>query len=200
MVVHSENANRTVGVHSCLTNGSAFVTPPLAFVSSSTPPLCSPKYTTNPPKELSKNSPNLGVAHAVNAAMLSFVQRLFSMFPQGGPGFALLLLRISVAATFLMNLANPPGVAFRYLLFACAGLIALSLSIGFLTPFLAVIACASGVANLLIGSHAGNLISVFLILDATALALLGPGAYSLDARLFGRRVMVVPPRKDTNQY
>lgn len=132
--------------------------------------------------------------------MLSFVQRLFSMFPQGGPGLALLLLRISVAATFLVNLANPSSVAPRYLLFACAGLIALALSIGFLTPFLAVIACASSVANLLIGSLPSNLISVLPILDAAALALLGPGAYSLDARLFGRRVMVVPPGKDTNQY
>ena len=131
--------------------------------------------------------------------MLPSVQRLFSMFPQGGPGFALLLLRISVAATFLMNLANRPDLPFRSLLFAGAWLIALCLSIGFLTPFLSVIACVAAAANLLIGFNPGSFIYLFLLLNAAALALLGPGAYSLDARLFGRRVMVVSPRKDTNR-
>jgi len=45
------------------------------------------------------------------------MQRLFSMFPQGAPGFALLLLRISVAMIFLTSIADqslvssvPPGL------------------------------------------------------------------------------------------
>src|ERR1043165_5251580 len=103
------------------------------------------------------------------------------MFPQGGPGVALLLLRISVAAI--------------HLLFVGVLLVFISLSIGFLTPHLSVIACVYAIANMLIGSQPGNLACVFSICDAAALALLGPGAYSVDARLFGRRVMVVPPRK-----
>jgi uncharacterized membrane protein YphA (DoxX/SURF4 family) len=41
--------------------------------------------------------------------------------------------------------------------------------------------------------------AVLVVADAVAIALLGPGAYSLDARLFGRREIFIsheshPPR------
>ena len=121
------------------------------------------------------------------------------MFPQGGPGVALLLLRISVAAILLINAANHPLVSSSRLLFACVVLISLSLIIGFLTPYLSVIACAAAIANLLFGPNAGNLVCVLLVINAAAVALLGPGAYSVDARLFGRRVTVVTPRRDKDR-
>lgn len=111
---------------------------------------------------------------------------------------ALLLLRISVAATSLlcaMNLFDAPS---HPLLFAVVVLMSISLSVGFLTPYLSMIASVSAVANLFIGPYAGKLISIFPILNAVALALLGPGAYAVDAKLFGLRVTVVPPRKDLN--
>lgn len=135
-------------------------------------------------------------------ATLIDVQRLFSMFPQGGPGLALLLLRISVAGIFFVsaiNTANRSGASSINLLWPGVLLISMSLSVGFLTPFLSTIALVFAVANLLIGFGLGNLTYVFPICDAAALALLGPGAYSVDARLFGRRVTVLPSRRNTNR-
>lgn len=118
------------------------------------------------------------------------------MFPHGGPGVGLLLLRLSVAAILIMDAAKCSGASFILLLCVLVVLMSLSLSIGFLTPYLSVIACAAAIVNLLLGLNSDNLFHVFPVINAAALTLLGPGAYSLDARLFGRRVTVVAPRRD----
>jgi len=114
------------------------------------------------------------------------------MFPQGGPGVALLLLRISVVA-FLIILALSYNGSFHRLVLGGVLLISASLLIGFLTPFLCVIGAVLVIANMIINPQASSVICVIAIANAVALALLGPGAYSLDAKLFGRRVTIVRP-------
>ena len=60
------------------------------------------------------------------------------MFPQGGPGAALLLLRVAVALTLVVGTVHHSGSYF--LLFAGGLLVALALIIGYLTPLMSVIA------------------------------------------------------------
>lgn len=118
------------------------------------------------------------------------------MFPTGSPGVALLLLRIALSALLLDGVL--PALAKLGPLWLSFGpwSIAIGLCLGLATPVLTVAAIvveagtwwATGVS--LGAAHA------CAILDAAALGLLGPGGYSLDARLFGRRRIVFPPGDD----
>ena len=122
------------------------------------------------------------------------MQRLFPMFPQGGPGVALLLLRISVVA-FLITVGVHYNDSFYHLILAAILLVSISLLIGFLTPFCCAIAVALVVGKMVINPQAGSVLCVIAVANAIALALLGPGAYSLDSKLFGRRVTTFRPRQ-----
>ena len=120
------------------------------------------------------------------------------MFPQGAPGVALLLLRTSVAAILIANSANFSDWAGR-IFFAGAVLVSIFVIAGFLTPYLSIVAVGISIANFFAAAEPNRLTSVFIICDAVALALLGPGAYSVDSRLFGRRVTVVTPQRHLDQ-
>jgi len=118
------------------------------------------------------------------------------MFPQGAPGTALVLLRSSVIVMFFIILINRFDGSPTHVLFPLAGLlISAFIAMGFLTPIASTLACLSAIAILLIDMRSDTLIVVSLILNSAALGLLGPGAYSLDALLFGRRILFVPPHK-----
>ena len=122
------------------------------------------------------------------------------MFPQGGPGLALVLLRLSIVASFLAIAIRHPVVASNPLILVAVALVSLCLAVGLLTPAIAVVAGAAALVDLVLGPPApgSSACGGVLLLDAAALGLLGPGAYSVDARRFGRRVTVLPAPANTD--
>ena len=74
------------------------------------------------------------------------------------------------------------------------------LLVGYLTPFAGVIAGLFCVGSAFSWFPAPNLelfeaklTAALATVIAVALVCLGPGAFSLDARLFGRREIIIPP-------
>jgi uncharacterized membrane protein YphA (DoxX/SURF4 family) len=126
------------------------------------------------------------------------VQRLFTMFPLGVPGIALLILRVCVAASLHADgTARWSPVTSPSILLVIV-LTTICLILGLLTPFSASL-CA--LLELSTFNRAGGqdiFHLVISVLTAATLAMLGPGAYSIDARIFGRRLLSVPPRHKTH--
>jgi uncharacterized membrane protein YphA (DoxX/SURF4 family) len=126
------------------------------------------------------------------------MQKLFSMFPGGAPGVALLMMRLYLGAALIS--ATIPAVAQQATAFSFLQLLfALAIVIGLTTPIAAALVAIIE-ANSLYGQASPlGVPSLALIVIATALALLGPGAYSIDARLFGRRLIDFGPDADQDQ-
>jgi uncharacterized membrane protein YphA (DoxX/SURF4 family) len=115
----------------------------------------------------------------------------------------LLLLRVALGIGILIQahsgiegLADVPAGAWTAVCVAAAA--AVALLIGFLTPAVALIAFATAVVRLWRSPGPLNLFAsmppaVFIAIVALAVALLGPGAFSLDARMFGLREVIIPP-------
>jgi len=129
----------------------------------------------------------------------------FPMFPDGWPGAGLLLLRLATGAILIAQSAAYLGDkhelgSLGVVLAGGLSAVGFALLIGFLTRFVAFaasIVAIVGVFSWLPGSGFGPLLTQttagLSAVITVAVVCLGPGALSLDARLFGRREIVIPP-------
>lgn len=128
----------------------------------------------------------------------SGVRRLFSTFARGLPGVGLLLLRVaagsSLIARSVLVLGNTPtfGTGFFQLFIATVGLLLIT---GLWTPVVATVMVLLELWRII--SRHGDPASVILLCTlALAIALLGPGAWSVDARLFGWKRIEIDTQKN----
>jgi len=70
------------------------------------------------------------------------------------------------------------------------------LLVGFMTTIISLIAFVGGIVILAFAANSGAsvLSEIYAIIFAAAIVFLGPGAFSLDARFFGRREIVIPKK------
>ncbi len=131
------------------------------------------------------------------------MQQPYSKYPGGWPGFALWLLRAAVGSTLLVQsaicLSQQPDMraaAIASCILAIVG--GGALVVGFLTSIACGLAVLGGVGITLFVPASGSLnqfsanpLTFDLLVMCLVSGLLGPGALSLDAHLFGRRKVVI---------
>ena len=133
------------------------------------------------------------------------LDRLFSTFPDGSPGISLLLLRavlgsaLVLEGSFYVGEANPTAAS--WVLGSSALVSGGLLLVGFLTPLAGSLA-VPGLLGVLLSVFPPSAPNVFdsksALVFASAMLLTiigaGPGRYSVDARMFGRREIIIPTR------
>jgi hypothetical protein len=123
------------------------------------------------------------------------LQRLFSTFPNSWPGIGLLLQRVVTATALFCSWighlrgTSPSAVIFPHVIGAGAGVLLL---LGLWTPICGTLIA---VVELWIAySSGGPGAHVMLATLGATLAMTGPGAWSIDARMFGRKHLEIPER------
>ncbi|HKG78400.1 MAG TPA: DoxX family protein, partial [Pyrinomonadaceae bacterium] len=138
------------------------------------------------------------------------LRKLFSTFPSEWPGVGLLLLRALVGCSLIVQgigyvrTPNDSLVARGLAVLAFAS--GAFLLAGLMTPLVAVLVAAGAIGIALSRLPLPGevvfddyLAIINLIVLSIAIALLGPGAFSLDARMFGRREITIPVSRNVSR-
>ena len=122
------------------------------------------------------------------------MQRLFSTFPNGWPGRGLLLLRICLATSLIyfavlgLSATRLQTIGLAQNLIAAVG--GIFMLVGLWTPLMGSLVALNEISMALpyySRVRGDMLIHLFLAIVAVSVAMLGPGAWSIDARVFGRK-------------
>ena len=117
------------------------------------------------------------------------MQRLFSTFAEGWPGFGLLLQRVLTSVVLLyfggthLTETTSLGPSLPHLFAALAGMLLL---FGLWTP-LAGTAIAIVEVWIFLARSGNPLIAIMLVNLGATVAMIGPGVWSIDAQLYGRK-------------
>ncbi len=122
------------------------------------------------------------------------MQRLYSTFPNSWPGFGLLLLRLGVGSALgsfgingFLAASGEPARLTRDSIEAGGAIL---LMLGLWTPVAGAVIVLDELWIALCGylyQPSGHWNHVFLAVLSAGVAMLGPGAWSIDARLYGRK-------------
>ena len=119
------------------------------------------------------------------------------MFPTGLPGIGLIAVRVTVAAMLLVDgssYAAPQSIGCAIGSSGAAG----CLVIGILTPYAAAFAGCLEFWRLCTRDNVDLFHLIAAIVVTLALGVLGPGAYSVDNKIFGRRLVNLPHGSEGN--
>jgi putative oxidoreductase len=129
------------------------------------------------------------------------LQRLFSTFPDGWPGLGLALFRLGAGLSLIYcAFTGVTGAAGDWLSFGLCVVAALGgvlLLIGLWTPLAGIVVAIDELWRALSPNFSqppDRWVHILLAVLAAGVAMLGPGAWSVDARLFGRKLYDIGDR------
>ncbi len=126
------------------------------------------------------------------------MRRLYSTFAGGWPGGGLLLMRVVVGSALIVRagstLSNTPPMITSLALLCSAGCGFLFIS-GLWTPIAGLLIALIEICQV-VAQPGGRWEHLLVATIGSALAMLGPGLWSLDARLFGWKRIEAPSHKE----